>query len=154
MLTVEKLKAFGADTAEGVSRCVNNETFYLRMVGMALSDANFEKLENAVRAGVDHLISFKIEDAAAFSRATERGVIVTNPPYGERLLDRQQAEQIYRDFGAAFTRTGNWGLYLLSSHTEFERCFGKPADKKRKLYNGMIKCDLFMYYKSSREAQP
>ena len=51
MLTVEKLKAFGADTAEGVSRCVNNETFYLRMVGMALSDANFEKLENAVRAG-------------------------------------------------------------------------------------------------------
>ena len=110
--------------------------------------------ENAVRAGVDHLISFKIEDAAAFSRATERGVIVTNPPYGERLLDRQQAEQIYRDFGAAFARAGNWGLYLLSSHTEFERCFGKPADKKRKLYNGMIKCDLFMYYKSSREAQP
>ncbi len=103
--------------------------------------------ENAVRAGVNHLISFKIEDAAVFSRKTDRGVVVTNPPYGERLLDRQQAEQIYRDFGAAFARSENWGLYLLSSHTEFERCFGKQADKKRKLYNGMIKCDLFMYYK-------
>ncbi len=103
--------------------------------------------ENAVRAGVEHLISFTIEDASHFSRATEHGVLVTNPPYGERLLDRQQAEQLYRDFGAAYARSENWGLYLLSSHTEFERCFGKQADKKRKLYNGMIKCDLFMYYK-------
>ena len=63
------------------------------------------------------------------------------------LLDREQAEVLYRRFGAALSALPNWSLYLLSSHTEFERCFGKPADKKRKLYNGMIKCDLFMYYK-------
>ena len=103
--------------------------------------------ENAVRAGVDHLISFSVADACTFSRETERGVIVTNPPYGERLLDQKQAEELYQRFGAALSRLQNWSLYLLSSHTEFERCFGKTADKKRKLYNGMIKCDLFMYYK-------
>ena len=103
--------------------------------------------ENAVRAGVDHIIDFQVADASAFNRQTERGVIVTNPPYGERLLDREQAEVLYRRFGAALSALPNWSLYLLSSHTEFERCFGKPADKKRKLYNGMIKCDLFMYYK-------
>ncbi len=74
-------------------------------------------------------------------------MIVTNPPYGERLLDRQQAERIYRDFGAALAGKENWSLYLLSSDPEFERCFGRSADKKRKLYNGMIKCDLYMYYK-------
>ncbi|MBO6017665.1 MAG: class I SAM-dependent RNA methyltransferase [Oscillospiraceae bacterium] len=105
--------------------------------------------ENAVRAGVEHIIDFRVADAAAFSQKTERGVIVTNPPYGERLLDVQQAEDLYRRFGAALSRPGNegWSLYLLSSDADFEHCYGKPADKKRKLYNGMIKCDLYMYYK-------
>ena len=105
--------------------------------------------ENAVRAGVEHLIDFRVADAAAFSKKTERGVIVTNPPYGERLLDVQQAEELYRRFGAALSKPGNegWSLYLLSSDADFEHCFGKPADKKRKLYNGMIKCDLYMYFK-------
>ena len=103
--------------------------------------------DNAVRAGVDHLIEFSVADACHFSRQTERGVIVTNPPYGERLLDRKQAEELYQGFGAAVSGLENWSLYVLSSHTEFERCFGKTADKKRKLYNGMIKCDLFMYFK-------
>ncbi len=105
--------------------------------------------ENAVRAGVEHLIDFRVADAAAFSQKTERGVIVTNPPYGERLLDVQQAEELYRRFGAALSKPGNegWSLYLLSSDADFEHCYGKPADKKRKLYNGMIKCDLYMYFK-------
>ena len=103
--------------------------------------------DNAVRAGVDHLIEFSVADACHFSRQTERGVIVTNPPYGERLLDRKQAEELYQGFGAAVSGLENWSLYVLSSHTEFERCFGRTADKKRKLYNGMIKCDLFMYFK-------
>ena len=103
--------------------------------------------ENAERAGVADVIRFKVADAAAFDRRTERGVIVTNPPYGERIMEKEQAEQLYRSFGEAYRKTANWQLYLLSSHTEFERCFGRTADKKRKLYNGMIKCDLFMYLK-------
>ena len=101
--------------------------------------------ENARRAGVENIVRFEKADACTFSRQTERGVIVTNPPYGERIMEKQQAEELYRAFGKAYARSENWQLYLLSSHTEFERCFGRQADKKRKLYNGMIKCDLFMY---------
>ena len=103
--------------------------------------------ENARRAGVDDVVRFEVADAADFARQTPRGVLVTNPPYGKRLMEQQEAEELYRRFGAAYGQSENWQLYLLSAHTEFERCFGRPADKKRKLYNGMIKCDLFMYLK-------
>ena len=101
--------------------------------------------ENARRAGVLDIIRFEKADARQFDRKTERGVIVTNPPYGQRIMEQKEAEELYRDFGQAYARSHNWQLYLLSSHTEFERCFGRQANKKRKLYNGMIKCDLFMY---------
>ena len=103
--------------------------------------------ENARRAGVADIIRFEVADASKFDRKTERGVIVTNPPYGERIMEKQEAERLYRAFGAAWAKSENWQLYLLSSHTEFERSFGRNADRKRKLYNGMIKCDLFMYLK-------
>ena len=101
--------------------------------------------ENARRAGVDDVVRFEAADALHFDRKTERGILVTNPPYGERILEKREAEALYAGFGRAYRATENWKLYLLSAHTEFERCFGAPADKKRKLYNGMIKCDLFMY---------
>lgn len=103
--------------------------------------------ENARRAGVADIVRFEKADATRFDRVTENGIIVTNPPYGERIMEKQEAEELYRGFGKAWRETQNWKLYLLSSHTEFERTFGKTADKKRKLYNGMIKCDLFMYLK-------
>ena len=107
--------------------------------------------ENARRAGVDDVVRFETADALQFKRVTERGVIVTNPPYGERIMEKQEAEALYRGFGAAYRVSENWQLYLLSSHTEFERSFGAQADKKRKLYNGMIKCDLFMYLKPGKK---
>lgn len=113
------------------------------------SDLDKEAVEisksNAKRAGVDGIIDFKQADAAQFSLKTGRGVIVTNPPYGERLMEKGEAEALYAAFGRAFFASENWKLFLLSSHTEFERTFGRTADKKRKLYNGMIKCDLYMY---------
>ena len=101
--------------------------------------------ENAHRAGVDDVVRFEVADAAAFDRKTDKGILVTNPPYGERIMEKREAEALYAAFGKAWRASENWKLYLLSAHTEFERCFGKTADKKRKLYNGMIKCDLFMY---------
>ena len=101
--------------------------------------------ENAERAGVADVVRFELADAREFSRPTERGILVTNPPYGERIMEKAETEELYRGFGRAYREAENWQLYLLSSHTEFERCFGMEADKKRKLYNGMIKCDLFMY---------
>ena len=103
--------------------------------------------ENAQRAGVADLVRFEVADAMQFNRKTEAGIIVTNPPYGERIMEKQEAETLYHGFGKAWAASENWKLYLLSSHTEFERTFGRQADKKRKLYNGMIKCDLFMYFR-------
>ena len=87
------------------------------------------------------------QSASEFAQTTDRGVIVTNPPYGERLMEKREAEALYTAFGAAYAKTEHWRLYLLSSHTEFERAFGRPADKKRKLYNGTLRCDLFQYTK-------
>lgn len=74
------------------------------------------------------------------------GVLFANPPYGERLLDLQQAEKLYADLGRA-TKNSPMKQYLLSSDPLFERCYGRKADKRRKLYNGMIKCELHMYFK-------
>ena len=72
------------------------------------------------------------------------GVIVTNPPYGERLGDQLQARTLYAAFGKAVNPRAR--LYVISSDAEFERSFGRRAAKKRKLYNGMIKCNLYMYF--------
>ena len=101
---------------------------------------------NAQLAEVDDVVSFEVSDATRFHFGGLRGRVVTNPPYGERIMERREAEELYRAFGRAWAKfPEEWRLFLLSSHTEFERTFGKQADKKRKLYNGMLKCDLFMY---------
>ena len=102
--------------------------------------------DNAVKADVEDLVRFEVADARTFSRREEYGRIVSNPPYGERLMEKQEAEDLYRDFGRTVRGLPNgWKINILSSHTEFERTFGRTADKKRKLYNGMLKCDLFQY---------
>ena len=101
---------------------------------------------NAALAEVDDLISFQVADARTFHFGGLRGRVVTNPPYGERLLEQREAEELYRAFGRAWAKfPDGWQLFLLSSHPDFERAFGRRAGKKRKLYNGMLKCDLFMY---------
>ena len=103
---------------------------------------------NAELAGVEDCICVEVADAGKFHRDSEYGQLVTNPPYGERLLEKKEAEELYRAFGSACrTMPPKWRILVLSSHTEFERCFGRPADKKRKLYNGMLKCDVFQYGK-------
>ena len=101
---------------------------------------------NAVKAGVEDCIRFQVADMRDFRRDSQYGQLVTNPPYGERLMDRTEAEELYRELGRVWQHLpAGWRTLVLSSHTEFERTFGRPADKKRKLYNGMLKCDLFMY---------
>ncbi len=108
---------------------------------------------NAELAGVADTVHFEVMDAAKFHRDEPSGRVVTNPPYGERLLEKKEAEELYRSFGRAAAKLpAGWQVDVLSSHTEFERTFGRPADKKRKLYNGMIKCDFFMYGQTHRPA--
>ena len=101
--------------------------------------------ENAKRAGLSQHIRFEVADARRFAPPCESGIIISNPPYGERVMEKREAEELYRAFGARLKEFPGWKKYILSSHTEFERTFGMRADKKRKMYNGMIKCDLFMY---------
>ena len=102
--------------------------------------------DNAVKADVEDVVRFEVADATKFHRDAPAGRVVTNPPYGERILEKREAEDLYRAFGKAVrTLPEGWKVSVLSSHTEFERTFGRTADKKRKLYNGMLKCDLFQY---------
>ena len=126
-----------------------------RPIRIAGSDISPEAIElarhNAQLAEVDDIVRFEAADARTFHWGGMYGRIVTNPPYGERIMERREAEELYRAFGKAYRGLPpGWSLALLSSHTEFERTFGRTADKKRKLYNGMIKCDLFLYHKRER----
>lgn len=105
-------------------------------------------MENARKAGVANTVFFEQTDATK-RNYTQSGVLIANPPYGERLLDLKEAEALYQKLGIAIG-TSQMKQYILSSDPLFERCFGKKADKRRKLYNGMIKCELHMYFKHSK----
>ena len=102
--------------------------------------------DNARKAGVDDIVRFDVADAAKLRVSGDYGQIVTNPPYGERLLEKQEAEALYRIFGETYRHIPpKWRVLVLTSHPEFEKFFNRKADKKRKLYNGMIKCDLYFF---------
>lgn len=115
------------------------------------SDIDFNALqiaqENARRAGVAMKIDFSKRDVKDFARKSEKGTVICNPPYGERMLDIKNAREIYRTMGKIFTQERGWAYYIISPDEEFEKIFGRKADKRRKLYNGMIKCQLYMYFK-------
>ena len=70
-----------------------------------------------------------------------------NPPYGERLLDQQAAQELYRVMGQKLQRKRGWSYTVISPEEQFEQYFGRMADKRRKLYNGMIKCQVYQYFK-------
>ena len=86
-------------------------------------------------------------DVRDFSIPVEKGVVICNPPYGERLLDLKAAQEIYRTMGKVFCQGHPHRYYVISPDMEFEHSYGKTADKRRKLYNGMIPCQLYMYFK-------
>ncbi|MGN1081082.1 MAG: class I SAM-dependent RNA methyltransferase [Acutalibacteraceae bacterium] len=103
--------------------------------------------ENAKKAGVGDCVTAHAADISDFDIPTKRGIVLTNPPYGERLLDIKAAENIYKTMGTVFRQEYGKRYFIISPDESFEDFFGRKADKRRKLYNGMIKCNLFMYYK-------
>ena len=107
-------------------------------------------LANAKKAGVEKYVKAALGDIKDFSASDERFTVVTNPPYGERLLDIEAAERLYKIMGERFYAAQGKKYFVISPHDEFEKFFGREADKQRKLYNGMIKCRLFMYFKGER----
>ncbi len=102
--------------------------------------------DNAVRAGVEKNIIFQRKPVEEFSSAKSGGCIVTNPPYGERLSDISHAAELYKVLGRIFNSLDEWSYFILSSHEEFAKNFGRKPDKNRKLYNGKIKTYLYSYY--------
>lgn len=102
-------------------------------------------LDNAHKAGIKSRMKIEQADISKF-RQPDNSIVICNPPYGERLLEIREAEKIYRQMGHVFGKGSGQSSYIISPHEEFESFFGKNARKRRKLYNGMIKCQLFMYF--------
>lgn len=110
--------------------------------------------ENCRRAGVDRWVHVFRADALGIKKEDRKATIVTNPPYGERLLTPQEAQKFYRQLGKSFSDLFPWHIYILTSDEEFERHFARKADKVRKLYNGMIKCFFYQYFRSGSDSAP
>jgi putative N6-adenine-specific DNA methylase len=107
--------------------------------------------KNARLAGVSDIIKVFSADARKISAPGIRATIVTNPPYaGERLMERDEAERLYREIGKHFRSLEPWQAYIITSHTGFEKLYGRRADKVRKLYNGMIPSYLYQFFKPVR----
>lgn len=101
--------------------------------------------KNAEEAGVDHLIHFQQRDVKDLSHPKKYGFVITNPPYGERLEEKEDLPAIYQAFGDSFKRLDSWSAYVITSYEETERYFGRKADKNRKIYNGMIKAYFYQF---------
>ena len=102
-------------------------------------------MANARKAGLGDLIDFRDGDATKLSLPCDEGILICNPPYGQRMMEQQSAQRLYAALGRHLKFADGWKKYVITSEPEFEHYFGKRADKKRKLYNGMIKCDYYMY---------
>ncbi|WP_243290009.1 class I SAM-dependent RNA methyltransferase [Bacillus sp. FJAT-47783] len=102
--------------------------------------------DNALEAGFADIIQFKQMQVKDFHTTKEFGVIVGNPPYGERLGERQEVEKMYQQMGEVFSPLDTWSVYILTSYEKFESLYGKPATKKRKLFNGFIRTDYYQYW--------
>lgn len=105
--------------------------------------------ENAYRAGVLNSLRVFERDACTIAAPGRRATIVTNPPYGERLGTPEEIEELYRRLGRHFRSLAPWQVYVITSHEGFERLYGKRADKVKKLYNGMIPCYLYQFFKNN-----
>ncbi|MDD7757346.1 MAG: class I SAM-dependent RNA methyltransferase [Clostridiales bacterium] len=123
-----------------------NEEVDFKIYGYDIDEEALEiARENAEIAGVADYIEFRYGDATEFTSDEEYGFIVTNPPYGERLEDTDTVKMLYKKLGYAFRKLKNWSYYIITSYEYFENEFGQEATKRRKLYNGMLKSNLYQY---------
>lgn len=133
--------------SEAESLIVRDRT--LRISGFDINpDAIKLAIKHAERAGVRDKIHFQVEDMRKVSSRYSHGVIVTNPPYGERLLSIEELKTLYRDFGVMTSNLDEWCVYAITSFNAFEKYFGKRADKVRKLYNSELECNFYQYLAS------
>lgn len=103
--------------------------------------------ENALRAGVEEYINIFQADARKIKKEDRKGTVVCNPPYGERMGEREEIERLYQQLGGSFKALYPWQIYVLTSCDRFDRLYGQRADKVKKLYNGMLPCYLYEYFR-------
>ncbi len=101
--------------------------------------------ENARDAGVEHMIHFQARPVSELRHPKKYGFLVTNPPYGERLEEKEALPELYRQIGEAFSRLDSWSMYLITGYEDAERYIGRKADKNRKIYNGMLKTYFYQF---------
>ncbi len=104
--------------------------------------------KNAAQAGVAESIKIFCKDALTIETGGRRGTIVCNPPYGERMMSPEQVRMLYRRMGEHFSGLDRWQIYILTAAEDFEMLYGRRADKRRRLYNGMLRCELYQYFKN------
>ncbi len=120
-----------------------------RATGYDIDPAAVElALENARRAGVGEWVSTFVRDIRHFQEEAPYGCVACNPPYGQRLMDQKAAQELCREMGRVFLPRRGWSYGIITPEEDFEKLFGRPADKRRKLYNGMIRCQFYLYYKA------
>lgn len=119
----------------------------LQILASDISEENVKKaMENAEEAGVDDCIQFEVADFKARTYDHDYGVLISNPPYGERLMEEQEIIQLTKDMKTTFQPLTTWSLYFLTSFDGFEQQFGKRTDRRRKLYNGRLETWYYQYY--------
>ncbi|MFL0194123.1 class I SAM-dependent RNA methyltransferase [Clostridium sp. WILCCON 0269] len=101
---------------------------------------------NAKKAGVEEYVVFQKIPVQKFSSSKKHGFIISNPPYGERLGEIKEVENLYRDMGEIFSHLKDWSYFIITAHDDFEKYFGKKSHKNRKLYNGRLKCYYYQYF--------
>lgn len=102
-------------------------------------------IQNAKLAGVNHMIHFQKRDVSELSHPKKYGFIITNPPYGERLMAEEDVTKIYQTLGERYKALDSWSMYMITSYEKAEQAIGKKADKNRKLYNGMLKTYFYQF---------
>lgn len=102
--------------------------------------------DNAANLGLEDDVTFFMKDMRDVDVNHEYGVVITNPPYGERIGEEEEIIQLYKDLGKKMNDLDTWSVYVITAHENFEKLYGKKADRKRKLYNGRIKVDYFQFY--------
>lgn len=134
------------ETVQREAQDLINKDIDLHISGFDINPSAIKlALKHAERAGVKDKIHLQAGDMRDVSSRFSHGVIITNPPYGERLMDEDELKKLYRDFGALTSKLDEWCVYAITSYKAFEKYYGKRADKIRKLYNSELECNFYQY---------
>ena len=145
--------AFWTDAREAAEAAIKGDCHFEVYASDIDEDILDITYENALRGGVEEYINIFHADARTIKKLDRKGTVVCNPPYGERMGELREVEQLYRELGRNWKDLAPWQIYVLTSHDKFDRLYGRPSDKTKKLYNGMIPCYLYEFFKPADDTK-